>query len=342
MLVRTDEPRPIPSPPRMHNPVIVTSELAGMRVEDFLKRTWPDVDHRSWRQLVREGGVRVNSEKAQGRLRLRAGDSVELKVSPASLRSFSAKPDDVISPEVIHEEPGLLVVNKPAGIPTIPDRAGKYEGVLGMIREQRPDEDLRVVHRLDRDTSGCLLLARDLDAARSLDIAFRGGQIEKTYLALVEGAERRERFEINKALGPDLHRPGKIRVVAPDSRGARAAHTVVEVAERFVRHTLLRVFPRTGRSHQIRVHLRQVGCPIVADRDYGSGPEFFLSEIKHNYKIRQGIREKPLLTRMFLHAHKIVVPAMAGGEPVSVESPLPSDLELVLAKLRHFSPFRTD
>lgn len=233
----------------------------------------------------------------------------------------------------------LLVLDKPAGVYTVPDRSGRDPGVHGWLAERFPGEDLRLVHRLDLQTSGCLLVARGLEAARWFDLEFREGRVEKRYTALVEGVVHRDRFECRGALGPDRRRPGRVRVVPETDKQARPAHTVVEVLERFRAHTLLNVWPRTGRSHQIRAHLREAGHPIVADRDYGSRP-LQLSRIKRGYKARRGVPEKPLLARMFLHAAavRLRLPGAGEGEWVSVEAPLPRDLEVVVAKLRRFAP----
>jgi 23S rRNA-/tRNA-specific pseudouridylate synthase len=163
--------------------------------------------------------------------------------------------------------------------------------------------------------------------------------VRKEYLALVEGVVRPERFEVRGWLGPDARRPGKVAVVGERARGARAAHTIVEVEERFRAHTLVRVWPQTGRSHQIRVHLAQRGHPIVADADYGRRRALLLSEIKLGFKRRRGVLETPLLTRMFLHARAIEV-ALGEGDAVRAQAPLPDDLQIVLDKLRRFAPGR--
>lgn len=317
----------------------VDRELHGIRLQDFLEREWAVVDRAVLRRAVAAEQVAVNGMPAGARTRLRAGDHVELRLQDRELQAFRA-PSQSQSPtpavRVLFENDAVVVVDKPAGEPTIPDRAGKYPGVYGRFCAERPDADLRVVHRLDRQTSGCLLFAKGLDAARALDLAFRARQVGKQYLALVEGIMRSERLEIDKPLGPDPRRPGKVTVVKPNSRGARAAQTVVEVEERFRMHTLLRVRPLTGRSHQIRVHLSHRGYPIVADHDYGGRRALLLSEIKPGYKRRTGTVERPLLERMFLHAERIEW-TPAAGAPVAAVAPLPDDLVLVLDKLRRFA-----
>ncbi len=291
------------------------------------------------RRLVQSDAVRVNGQEATPQQRLAATDIVEVEtlepVSNWPRRPRSREERQGTSLPVLFEDDTVLIVHKPAGMLSVPDRGGQDLGVHGRLRELRPDDDLRIVHRLDRDTSGCLMLAKGLQAARHLDKALRNGAVRKRYLALVVG-----RFSgthaVRASLGPDPRRPGRIRVARGGSKGAREAHTDFEVVEAFRGHRLLAAWPRTGRSHQIRVHLRHLGHPVVADADYGVSATLFLSEIKRDYKLRRGVAEKPLLTRMFLHAAELWLP-QPDGRTVHAEAPLPDDLERVLRKLRSFA-----
>lgn len=322
----------------------VPDELSGALLQDFLERTWPDADRVFLRRLVRDGAATVNYEAVRGHQRLRPGDLVRIElpegvdVLPARRDRPSKRAADVPdSLPVLAEADFCLVLDKPAGLPCVPDRAGRTPGVHGLLPDLRPDDDLRIAHRIDRWTSGCLVVAKGLEGARWLDAGFRERRIEKEYLALVEGVVRRDAFTVRRPLGPDRRRPGKVTVVREGQKGAREAHTDVEVVERFVAHTLLRVRPRTGRGHQIRAHLRSVGHPIVADVDYGSRGPLRLSDVKRGYKARTGVVERPLVERMFLHAARVVVPRPDGGEPLVAEAPLPKDLRIALEKLRRFA-----
>jgi RluA family pseudouridine synthase len=356
----------------------VPAELARSRVADVLRAQWPDSDSRFWRQALRAGAVTVNGRAVHPQHPVAAGDEVWIAFEPDAVpRWQSPSAPRVAEPTVLHRDAALLVADKPAGMPTVPDRAGKDLGVYGWLKEREPGEDLRIVHRLDRDTSGCLVLARGLEAARALERAFRTGEVHKEYLALVEGVVRRPHLEIDRPLGPDRRRPGLVRVVPAGAKGARQARTVATVVERFRQHTLLRVEPKTGRSHQIRVHLSSLGWPVVGDADYGSGLPLLLSRLKPGFKLRRGRREPPLLRRMFLHAAAIELPPLSalsalsalpaqpsaasapsapasadgasagaagaaagspgGGERLRVEAPLPRDLQMVLDKLRKFA-----
>ena len=169
-----------------------------------------------------------------------------------------------------------------------------------------------------------------------MDVAFREGRVHKEYLALVEGVPRRKQ-EITRHIGPDRRRPGRMTVVESRGKGAREARTDVTLEEPFRRHALVRAFPKTGRTHQIRVHLAWAGHPILGDRDYGTGFELRLSRIKSDFKQRRGVVERPLLRRMFLHAEVLKIPGDSGGPELTAHAPLPKDLTLVLDKMRRFA-----
>lgn len=322
----------------------VPDDLSGVRFQDFLERTWPSADRTFLRRLVRDGLATVNYEGVHGHRRLKPGDHIRLEL-PEGLAELpehrgsrgAVDPDRPIDLTVLAENELCLVIDKPTGLPCVPDRAGRTSGVHGMLPALRPDDDLRIAHRIDRFTSGCLALAKGLDGARWLDVCFRERRAQKEYLALVEGVVRRDAFPITRALGPDRKRPGKVTVVASGQKRSRDAHTDIEVVERFASHTLLIARPRTGRGHQIRAHLRSIGHPLVGDLDYGSKGPLHLSDIKRGYKARTGAFEKPLLERMFLHAHRIHLPMPEGVAAVDAEAPIPADLALVLDKLRRFS-----
>ncbi|MGE3175190.1 MAG: RluA family pseudouridine synthase [Planctomycetota bacterium] len=268
---------------------------------------------------------------AEAQDRLRAFDQVEVRAEATDLerRRGPAGPAPLV---VLAEGADWLVVDKPAGIPTVPDRAGAT-GVHGRLQELRPDADLRIVHRLDRDTSGCLLLAAGADAARHFDAEFRARRVAKGYTALVHGALRA--VEVELWLGPDPRRPGKMVAARTARKGFRSARTTVRVVEPFVGFTLVDLQPHTGRSHQLRVHLQALGHPIVGDVDYGGRP-LLLSELKRGYKLRRGLAERPVLQRMFLHSERIRFRG-PDGRDTAVTAPLPEALRLALAKVARFA-----
>ena len=319
--------------------LVVEDELSGVRLLDYLERRWPDADRSALRGLVRDGCVSVNGGDAHGGSKLRAGDVVMVVTSegePRRHRGDRGEPTASDLP-VLAEADFALVVDKPAGLPCVPDRYGRTKGVHGLLAELRPDDDLRIAHRTDRFTSGCLVIAKGVEGARWLDLCFREGSVSKEYLAVVEGVMHQDQVEVKRALGPDSRRLGKVVVVSRDHKGAREAVTLVEVVERFRRHTLVRAIPKTGRGHQIRVHLASLHHPIVADVDYGASGPLLLSQLKSGYKTRRGVTEPPLLARMFLHASRVAVPAPDGVESLRAEAGLPADLDLALTKLRRFA-----
>lgn len=310
--------------------------MAGIRLADLLAQALPHVHNLERRHWILAGEIAVNGVACHGDRRLHEGDVVQIHADLSAARP--AKPhrrdrtattaDDL---PVLYEDEHLLVVGKPAGLTTVPDRSGVDRGVHGLLAALRPGADLRIVHRLDRDTSGCLLLAKGLAAARHCDRAFRDGRVAKTYVALVHGVPPAEPFAIDAWLGPDRRRPGKVVASASELPGFKPAHTEVQRRAAFARHALLALHPTTGRSHQLRVHLQSIGHPIVGDRDYG-GDDLYLSAIKPGYKLRRGVDEKPLHKRMFLHAERLEFPSMDGA-PVDVTMPMPDDLAAALRPL---------
>jgi 23S rRNA pseudouridine955/2504/2580 synthase len=311
--------------------LVVDEELAGIGLADFLERRWQDRHRLDLRRLVAEGRIRVNGERCLHDRRLRAGDVVQLAAAVPGPRRRGRRE----LPPVRFESATALVVDKPAGVPTVRDRSGADPGLHGLLEELRPGADLRIVHRLDRDTSGCLILGKGLAAARHFDLLFRSGGIDKSYVALVQGVPVRDAFDVDAWLGPDPRRPGKVVASSTGGRGFREARTRVEVRRRFHAHTLVGLVPETGRGHQLRVHLSSIGHPIAGDADYGGRP-LLLSELKDDYKMRRGAVEQPLLARMFLHAERIAFRDADGAE-VAVDSPLPDDLAIALQKLENFA-----
>jgi 23S rRNA pseudouridine955/2504/2580 synthase len=313
--------------------------MAGVLLMDFLAVSYPSVDRAALRGLQAEGRVYVNGMPAAPQARLSPFDYVEVRAAESELvlHRGRGEPEEP-SLRVLVETAHVLVLDKPAGETVVPDRSGEDAGIHGMLPALRPGQDLRIVHRLDRDTSGCLVLGKGLEAARHLDAQFRERKVEKTYLALVHGAMSREECDVESFLGPDPRRPGKV-VSSPRMRdGFKPARTRVSVEQAFARHTLTRLMPETGRSHQLRVHLQSIGHPIVGDADYGGEP-LLLSQLKRGYKLRPGMQERPLLERMFLHACSVAFDDVDGAR-VEANAPLPEDLQRALDKVTNFGAAR--
>lgn len=235
--------------------------------------------------------------------------------------------------EILYEDDDMVAVNKPVGLLIAPDRWDKKkDNLMGLLHASRPDEYLANVHRLDKNTSGVLLLAKNKPALVALARQFSDRTTRKNYVALVHGAPRHDTMTIELPIAPNLRRAGLSRI---DAKSGKTATTVVRVAERFRQHALLGVELHTGRLHQVRVHLQAIGCPLVGDADYGGAP-LLLSQIKPSYRTKAGEAERPLLDRPALHAEQLVIRQPTTNKPVTIRAPWPKDLAVALKYLRQF------
>jgi 23S rRNA pseudouridine955/2504/2580 synthase len=300
----------------------VSAEEAGQRLDNFVHKRLGDVPRSRVYRVIRKGEVRVNGRRAGPDTRLRADDEVRLPpvrvLPPASPGRPSAQLLARIAAAVIYEDGQLLGLDKPAGI-AVHGGSGVSVGVIEALRALRPDESLELVHRLDRDTSGCLLVARDAGTLRSLHALLRTSGFEKRYLALLKGRWELGDKRIEVPLRTDTRVGGERTVrAAPDGKPSRSRFRPVEFFGRTA--TLLEVELATGRTHQIRVHAQHAGHPVAGDTKYGD-PAF-------NAELRElG------LTRMFLHASSLSFTRPQGGE-LSINAPLPAELGAVLERLR--------
>lgn len=293
--------------------------LAGARLDVALAALLPAISRTFAQSLIREGHVRVNAAPAgRAGLRLAAGDRIDVQVPAPSPARLTPEP---IPLDVLFENADVLVINKPAGMVVHPAvghltgtlvhaalaRAPDLEGIGG---EARPG----VVHRLDRDTSGLILLAKNDRAYRALQEQFQSRRISKAYLAIVEGHPPTDIGRIEAAIGRDPKNRKRMAVV-PETQG-RAAVTTYQLRESFPDGCLLEVHPETGRTHQIRVHLAFLGCPVAGDRVYGR---------------RRASIQAP---RQMLHAWRLRVHLLGESQPRDFEATLPMDFLCVLQALR--------
>ena len=236
-----------------------------------------------------------------------------------------------MTPEIVYEDQNLVVVNKPAGLLTIPDRWDQTKiSLLGVMNETL-SSSLRIVHRLDKETSGLILFAKNVQTQREISRQFETHEIEKTYLAIVEGEVKEEEGAIELPLDEDPQHPGMTHV---DEKRGKPSVTRYTVGERFRGFTLLTVRPLSGRTHQIRVHLSVKGFPLAVDVLYGKRDALYLSELKPNFK-QKSAGERPLISRLTLHAGGIRF-KIPGGEEMKLEVPPPKDLTVTLKYLRKF------
>ena len=257
-----------------------------------------------------------------------------------SVRLNSTWPDV----EIIHEDADLLAFNKPAGLLAVPDRCNKeLESLLGLmqaaVRAKRPWAlehklgYLANVHRLDACTTGVLLLARTKKALVELAKQFHEHHPGETYAALIQGALPEETTEVDLPLAPSPLHPG-LSVVDQDH--GKPAHTRFTMVERFRGYSLIKAEPATGRWHQIRLHLKSIGCPLVADREYGAGQPLLLSQLKRDYKMKaEG--ERPLIGRPALHSERLEIRHPSTGEALVITAPWSKDLTIAVKYLRKFA-----
>lgn len=294
----------------------IDEEQAGQRIDNFLRRELPGVPKGRLYRLLRRGEVRVNGGRIRAEYKLQQGD--EVRVPPARIRAPGDAPSadlaGKIVDRVIYEDKRLLVVDKPSGI-AVHGGSGISHGIIELMRHARPElRDLSLVHRLDRETSGCLVLAKRRSALRELHARFRDGVVEKNYLGLAIGDWQLGEQLIDKPLLVEHRKGGERHVVV--SSGGKQAQTRVQLSRTFGKYSLLQCSPLTGRTHQIRVHLQYLGFPLAGDERYGDGEE--------NKRAK-----KFGLKRLFLHAQSIAFPDDSGNE-LHFTSPLADDLERFL------------
>jgi 23S rRNA pseudouridine1911/1915/1917 synthase len=233
--------------------------------------------------------------------------------------------------DILFEDDWLLIVNKPAGVLTIPGRQGGESIREVLQRQTGKEQTFRLVHRLDRGTSGALVLAKTVEAQRGVSDQFFHHKVEKQYLAIVRGSPEDESGLIHAAIGPHPRVVGKMRV---SEKEGKPAQTRWRVLERFGLAALVRCFPLTGRQHQIRVHMALLGFPLLVDPLYGGGEGLYLSQIKGNYRASAGHDERPLIGRLTLHAESIQFAHPSTGRTVRIEAPQPKDFRAALTQLR--------
>jgi 23S rRNA pseudouridine955/2504/2580 synthase/23S rRNA pseudouridine1911/1915/1917 synthase len=238
--------------------------------------------------------------------------------------------------EILFRDHNLVAVFKPAGVATIPGR-GESDSILEQLGRQlnlpsagEADPRVRVVHRLDKDTSGVLLFALNRAAQQHVSHQFQNNTVEKEYLALVRGRPAEKEGVIDAPLAPH---PTSAKRMAVVKRGGRPARTQWRVEESFRGFTLIRCFPKTGKTHQIRVHLAHIALPLAIDPLYGSSQPILLSQFKRDYRPTRGETERPLIARLTLHAEKLRLTNL-DGQPIEIVAPPPKDFRATLNQLR--------
>lgn len=234
--------------------------------------------------------------------------------------------------EVLYSDDDIVVVNKPSGLLSIPDR---YDLTLPSVKTLVHDMfgASFAVHRLDRETSGVLLVALTPEAHRALNEQFERHTVRKTYLAIVSGIVDRDTINIDIPLMPDPRRKGLMK---PSARG-KESQTILRVVEKFRLATLVECDLITGRQHQIRVHCSAIGHPLIVDPDYGTSSAFMLSSIKRKFNLAKGQEERPIVDRLTLHAAKLTFMHPTSGKEMTFAADAPKDFQATLQVLRKYA-----
>jgi 23S rRNA pseudouridine955/2504/2580 synthase len=302
--------------------VAVLADDDGQRIDNWLMRALKGVPRSRVYRLLRKGEVRVNGKRAKPETRLATGDDIRLPpVRPPDADAPRRAPQTLlatIEASIVHEDADLLVIAKPAGL-AVHGGSGLSFGVIEALRASRPTETLELVHRLDRDTSGLLLVARNRTALRTLHGLLREGLVEKRYLALVQGPWNLGKKTIHAPLATRARQGGE-RVVKVAESGKESDTTFTPVDFFGARATLMEVALGTGRTHQIRVHAAHAGHPVAGDDKYGNRD--FNAEM-------EGLG----LKRLFLHAQSLTFEWPGSRKTFAVNQPLPPELAQVLEAL---------
>jgi 23S rRNA pseudouridine955/2504/2580 synthase len=300
----------------------ISAEEAGQRIDNFLLRHFKSVPRSRVYRLLRKGEVRVNRKRVDAEYRLLESDELRLPPVRVADKDEPLRPSSSliqwIEKSVIFQDARIIVLNKPSGV-AVHGGSGMSFGVIEALRASRPKEDLELVHRLDRDTSGCLIVSRTRAALTSLHKLMREGHVSKSYLALVAGSWQLGKKRIDAPLATDNRRQGERHVkVAATGKESVSIFKPVQFFGSLA--TLMEVDIPTGRTHQIRVHAAFAGHPLLGDDKYGD-------------RERNAELKSRGLKRIFLHSQSIAFDWPGSGEPFHASAPLPPDLAGVLDEL---------
>ena len=299
--------------------VEISEDNSDQRLDNFLISRLKGVPKSHIYRIVRKGEVRVNKGRVDVKYRLAEGDIVRIppiRVAERTEESFVTQNlKNALLQGILFEDEGFLVINKPAGF-AVHGGSGVSSGIIEGLRLIRPEAHfLELVHRLDKDTSGCLIIAKKRSVLRNLHEIFRNDKVQKTYLALLSGQWSRKQQVITAPLLKNVSKGGeRIVVISPSGK---AAETLFKRLKIFRNATLVEASPKTGRTHQIRVHAASLSHPIVGDERYGS------DEVNKLFK-EKGYK------RMFLHAQTLKFQHPVSGVLINISAPLPPQLEKLL------------
>jgi len=301
--------------------ITISSEQAGQRIDNFLHTYLKGVPKSHVYRILRKGEVRINKGRVQATYRLQENDSLRLPpIRQAIEKTQTLHPNilHTLSNSILYEDKQLLIIDKPAGM-AVHGGSGLSFGVIEGLRTLYPKLSLELVHRLDRETSGCLMVSKKRALLKQLHQQLQAGQIKKHYLALVKGQWNPRITEVDAPLRKNVLHSGE-RIVRIDKTG-KPALSRVQIERQFKHSTLLRIQPATGRTHQIRVHTAYTQHPIAGDEKYGDD------------EFNRYIRREYGLNRLFLHASHLAFYLPEQDYQLAIDAPLPPILEQCLSTL---------
>jgi 23S rRNA pseudouridine1911/1915/1917 synthase len=319
--------------------LIARRKVEGLRLDQYLASMFSDLSRSAIQKVIDAGGVTVNGLPAKASYKVRFDDRI--RVWPPEPTHALPVPED-IPLSILYEDEYLAVIDKPPDMVVHPAK-GHWSGTLvnalqfhfAHLSQEGGDYRPGIVHRLDRDTSGVILVAKDERAHRDLSYQFESRKIFKEYMAITAGVLDRDSDYIERPIGHHPRDRVKMAVTDAEDEDGKDACSYYEVIERFRGFTFCKISPRTGRTHQIRVHLASVHCPVLADKNYGGRDCVRLSDLVP--EIDPSVDEV-LLPRQALHAHRLRFKHPLHGHVIEAVAPLPPDFEKTLAALRKYRP----
>ncbi|MBM4013769.1 MAG: RluA family pseudouridine synthase [Planctomycetes bacterium] len=316
------------------NSLVVGLDCRSMNLYRFLRVRFPGQPHGVIRGWIAAGKVAVNGTAVIDGRPLRFGDVVDIDGDVRSRKRPRAAGELV----ELHRDAAMFAVDKPAGLATAAERSIRQPDLLTLLKRAAPDAHVKLVHRIDKHASGVVVFALGRAAKTALTAEFAARRVVKDYLALVSGQVDEAVQVIDAPLTPSHGKVQKMIVVP--GRG-KPAVTLVRALVRFRGYSLVHARPLTGRTHQIRAHLRHLGHALLCDAAYDGEESLLLSRLKHGYRPARGESERPLLARLALHAARIRLRSPADGSDVTIRAPLPRDLRAAIKQLQKAAALRT-
>jgi 23S rRNA pseudouridine1911/1915/1917 synthase len=320
--------------------LLVKIKAEGMRLDHYIHMYLQDFSRTDLQSAIKSGAVTVNGKASKASYKVRNDDLLIVKLpEPAHA---TPQPED-IPLDILYEDESVVLINKPFNMVVHPAK-GNWSGTLVNALQYHFRDKLAlengahragIVHRLDKDTSGVILVAKDNESLRGCCMQFETRKVFKEYVALVAGELDRDSDYIEANM--KLHPHDRLRHIVSSDTDAKDARSYYEVMERFRSYTLVKVQPKTGRTHQIRVHMQHVGCPVLADKLYGTNNKFTLRDLDPKVPADQ---DEILLERQALHAFRLRFRHPKKGTWLEVEAPLPADMRRTLTLLRELRPLR--